>query len=212
MSDHLESVIETIPEFKNEAIAIQTSIQSLIINNKIAKPFFIPIDHDDKKPFVSFIRDWNVDNHLDYFAAISEMLFAFSSFNSKAFLLAVHPESNPFFNANNQFDFAKNDNLVIFVISSDIAIAVEMTYTIDSNSQKIVWSDEFTCTEIVDIQDPIVECLYMYSHIDTPPFTYKEVLNFLSNHNTNLMIADDEAKINKFYGIQKGPYAPSLMV
>ena len=212
MTDHLEEVLEVIPEFKNEVIAIQTSIQNLIINNKIAKPFFIPFDNNNMKPFVSFIRDWNVESHLDYFAAIAEILFSFTAFDRQAFLLAVHPESNPFFNANNNFDFAKNNNLIIFVISSDTAIAVEMTYSFDSTSQNIVWSDEFTCTEIIDIQDPIVECLYMYSHIDEPPFTYKEILNFLSHHNTHLVIADEDAKINKFYSIKKGPYTPSLMV
>ena len=52
MTDHLEEVLEVIPEFKNEVIAIQTSIQNLIINNKIAKPFFIPFDNNNMKPFV----------------------------------------------------------------------------------------------------------------------------------------------------------------
>jgi hypothetical protein len=212
MTDHLQEVINVIPEFKTEAIAIQTSIQNLIINNKIAKPFYIPFDLDDKKPFVSFIRDWDVNNHLDYYSAINEMLFTFPSINPKAFLFAIHPQSNPFFNVNNPFDFDGIDNLIIFAISSDLAVAVEMTYTHDIASNTLVWSDDFTCTEIVDVKDPIVESFYTYSHIDENTFNYKEILNYLINHNTNLMITDEEAKVNLFHSIKKGPYSPSLLV
>jgi hypothetical protein len=212
MTDHIQEVTNIIPDFKSEIIAIQTSFQTLITTKKTAKPFYIPFDIDDKKPFVSFIRDWDVNNHLDYYSAINEMLFTYSSINAKVFLLAVHPESNPFFNVNNSFDFSEKDNLIVFVISSEIALAIEMKYTHDISSNTIVWSDEFTCNEIVDIKDPIVESFYTYSHIDEPTFAYKEILNYLSHNNTHLMIVDQEAKVNLYHSISKGPYSPSLLV
>jgi hypothetical protein len=212
MTDYLEKVSNLVPDFKSEVIAIQTSVQNLITSEKIAKPFYIPFDLDDKKPFVSFIRDWDVNNHIDYYSAINEMLFTYPSINPKVFLFAVHPESNPFFNVNNSFDFADKDNLIIFVISSEIALAVEMKYTHDFSSNTVVWSDEFTCTEVVDVKDPIVESFYTYSHIDEPTFSYKEILNYLSRNNTHLMIVDDKAKVNLYHSISKGPYSPSLLV
>lgn len=212
MTDYLETINNTIPEFKNEVLGIQTSIQSLIVANKIVKPFYIPFDTDNKKPFVSFIREWDVNNYLDYYSAINEMLFSFCAISPKVFIFAIHPQSNPFFNANEKFDFAKENNLIVFVISDQMALAVEMNYTIDSNTNTLVWSDDFTCTSIEDIEDPIIESFYTYSHIEDSPFTYKEILHFLSHNNTHLMIVDEDSKANKFYSVKKGPYSPSLMV
>ncbi len=212
MTEPLEKINKFIPDFKNEVLGIQTSIEKIILEKKIVKPFFIPFDSDQKKPFVSFVRDWNTDNYDDYYSAIVEMIYTFSSVRPSSFILSIHPESNSFFNVNNKFDFDSSNNLIVFVINEDFGVAIELKYSVNFENNTITWHDQFDCTDIADIDDVMVEMLYVFSHIDVPPFEYNEVLNYLSSLNTNVMIVDETSSVNKLYNIKKGMFTPTLII
>lgn len=209
----MEAINEVVPNFKSEVVSIQSSFEKQILSGSIVKPFFIPFDKDDKKPFVSFIRDWNQSRQDDYYTAIVEMISAFPAIiNGKAYMLVMHPPTNQFFDPENLFGFGSTDNIVIFVISDDYGLAVEIKYSIDSQNQKISWQDSLEIVEIKDIKNPLTEMLYIYSHIDESAFNYSEHLSYLSHLNTNVMIVDPTSTINQMYSYPKGLFVPTVLV
>lgn len=211
--DFMEAINEVVPNFKSEVVSIQSSFEKQILSGSIVKPFFIPFDKDDKKPFVSFIRDWNQSRQDDYYTAIVEMISAFPTIiNGKAYMLVMHPPTNQFFDPENLFGFGSTDNIVIFVISDDYGLAVEIKYSIDSQNQKISWQDSLEIVEIKDIKNPLTEMLYIYSHIDESAFNYSEHLSYLSHLNTNVMIVDPTSTINQMYSYPKGLFVPTVLV
>lgn len=211
--DFMEAINEVVPNFKSEVVSIQSSFEKQILSGSIVKPFFIPFDKDDKKPFVSFIRDWNQSRQDDYYTAIVEMISAFPAIiNGKAYMLVMHPPTNQFFDPENLFGFGSTDNIVIFVISDDYGLAVEIKYSIDSQNQKISWQDSLEIVEIKDIKNPLTEMLYIYSHIDESAFNYSEHLSYLSHLNTNVMIVDPTSTINQMYSYPKGLFVPTVLV
>jgi hypothetical protein len=211
--DFMQAIQEVIPDFKSEVVAVQSSFEKQILSGSIVKPFFVPFDKDNKKPFVSFIRDWNQSRQDDYYTSIVEMISVFPSIvNTNAYMLVIHPATNQFFDPENLFGFGSVDNIVIFVISDDYGLAVEIKYTIDSQNQKISWQDSFEIVEIKDIKNPLTEMLYIYSHIDESAFSYAEHLNYLSHLNTHVMIVDPTSKINHMYNYPKGLFKSTTLV
>lgn len=211
--DYMEAIQELLPDFKSEVVAIQSSFEKQILSGNIVKPFFIPFDKETKKPFVSFVRDWNQSRQDDYYTAIVEMISVFPSIvDNKAYMLVIHPSTNQFFDPENLFGFGSTDNIVIFVISDDYGLAVEIKYSIDSQNQKISWHDTFEIVEIKDIKNPLTEMLYIYSHIDESAFNYAEHLHYLSNLNTNVMIVDPTSAINVMYSYPKGLFTSTILV
>lgn len=211
--DFMEAIQECIPDFKSEVVAVQSSFEKQILSGNIVKPFFIPFDKEDKKPFVSFVRDWNQSRQDDYYTSIVEMISVYPSItDNKCYMLVIHPATNQFFDPENLFGFGSADNIVIFVISDDYGLAVEIKYTIDSQNQKISWQDSFEIVEIKDIKNPLTEMLYIYSHIGEPAFTYAEHLHYLSHLNTNVMIVDPTSTVNTMYSYQKGLFKSTILV
>ena len=109
-----EKINKVVPDYNNEVISIQTAFENLIINDKIIKPFLLIYDEQNKKPLVSFTRAWLTDNPADYFASIAEILFIIPAINTKSYILAIHPKTNPFFNANKSYPLIYENSIILF--------------------------------------------------------------------------------------------------
>lgn len=200
-----EKINKVVPDYNNEVISIQTAFENLIINDKIIKPFLLIYDEQNKKPLVSFTRAWLTDNPADYFASIAEILFIIPAINTKSYILAIHPKTNPFFNANKSYPLIYENSIILFSINEDFAAAVEIEYELKNNS--VSWKQS-NFIEIVDIKDILIEMLFVYSHIDNPPFDYIQTLEYLSSTGFSVMINDETSRVNISNNLSKGIFTP----
>ena len=200
-----EKMNKIVPNCSNVIISIQTAFENLMLNDKIVKPFLLVYDDQDKKPLISFTRAWLTDNPADYFSAIAEILFIIPAINTKSYMLAIHPKSNPFFNANKSYPLIYENSIILFSISEDFGAAVEIEYELKDNS--VSWK-ESNYIEIVDIKDILIEVLFVYSHIDNPPFEYLQTLEYLSSNGFSVMINDETSKVNLKNNLSKGIFTP----
>jgi len=203
-SDSLDKMLKMIPELKNELILLQSSMESLILNQAYVNPFVASFDGSNKKNFVCYTRDCIKDDPQDYYSSISALMFAASAASSSVTMLAVHPATNPYFNPQNALPIYSKESLVVFLASDSQAYGCEIQYTKENN--RLIWSENILSFDIIGKVDPIVECLFIYSHIDDSPFSYLDMLKYLSESGYRVMIVDEKAFANEMNSLNKGVF------
>ena len=200
-----QEILNTIiPNFANEIVAFQTTFGKQMDQGINIKPMLIAFDTNNRKHIVSFIRDYDESNQDDFYAAVSELLFIVPALRAKAFILVIDRNSNKYFDTEKVYPFSYSNSVVAFVVNDEIAIATEIEYNYVNN--KVQWTDNLTYFQIVDIKDIFVEMMFVYSHVDEPPFSYPEMLEFLSKNGVYPMIVDELSDANEVYMMKKGVY------
>jgi hypothetical protein len=200
-----QEILNTIiPNFANEIVAFQTTFGKQMDQGINIKPMLVAFDANNRKHIVSFIRDYDESNQDDFYAAVSELLFIIPALRAKAFILVIDRNSNKYFDTEKVYPFSYSNSVVAFVVNDEIAIATEIEYNYVNN--KVQWTDNLTYFQIVDIKDIFVEMMFVYSHVDEPPFSYPEMLEFLSKNGVYPMIVDELSDANEVYMMKKGVY------
>lgn len=200
-----QEILNTIiPNFANEIVAFQTTFGKQMDQGINIKPMLVAFDTNNRKHIVSFIRDYDESNQDDFYAAVSELLFIIPALRAKAFILVIDRNSNKYFDTEKVYPFSYSNSVVAFVVNDEIAIATEIEYNYVNN--KVQWTDNLTYFQIVDIKDIFVEMMFVYSHVDEPPFSYPEMLEFLSKNGVYPMIVDELSDANEVYMMKKGVY------
>jgi hypothetical protein len=200
----LENVTRMVPEFKNEMILIQSSMENLILNQKYVNPFIASFDSSHKKNFVCYTRDCIENDPQDYYSSISTLFFAAVAAESDTILLAIHPATNPYFNPQNVIPIKSKESLAVFLASDSEAYGCEVQYK--KEDKRLVWSENMDFFEIRGLVDPIIECLFVFSHTEESPFSYVDMLKYLSESSYRVMIVDEKSFANEVNNISKGVF------
>lgn len=200
----LDHMIKMVPELKNELILLQSSMESLILNQSYVNPFVASFDNSSKKNFVCYTRDCISNDPHDYYSSISSLLFASVAAESSCTLLAIHPATNPYFNPQNVIPVYSKESLVVFLVSDSEAYGCEIQYTKENG--RLIWSENINSFDIRGLVDPIIECLFVFSHIEDSPFSYIDMLKYLSESGYRVMIVDEKAFANEMHNITKGVF------
>lgn len=198
----LEWVNQMIPNFSNEIVTLQSTFENLILKESVVQPFLVSYDDTKKKNFVAFVRESLKDDPKDYYSAISSLMFANVASMSTLFTFTVHTKSNQYFNPSKVLPLKNLESIVVFVVDDNRAFAVELPYSI--NDGKVMWSSDYNAFNIGGFNDPMIECLFIFSHIDESPFVYIDVLKYLSENGYQIMITDESSFANKVFLLQKG--------
>ena len=179
-------------------------MESLILNQTYVNPFVASFDVSSKKNFVSYTRDCVQNDPQDYYSSISALMFAAVAATSTNTLLAIHPATNPYFNPQNVLPIYSKESLLVFLASDTEAYGCEIQYTKENG--RLIWSENVNSFDIRGLVDPIVECLFIYSHIDDSPFSYIDMLKYLSESGYRVMIVDEKAFANEVNNVTKGVF------
>lgn len=197
-------LLDLIPNFHDEVVALQTTFAQQIEQGNKVKPMLIVFDSNNRKPLVAFSRDSHPDVQDDFYVSVSELLFVVPTVQPKVFILVVDRNSNKYFDTEKVYPFVYQNSTVAFVVSNDTAIAVEIEYNYIDN--KVIWTDNINYFQIAEIKDIFVEMLFVYSHIDEPPIKYTEILSYLYDNGVIPMIVDELSDANQVFVLSKGVY------
>lgn len=182
-SDEVKSHIEDI---ELELSAIQHSFARTVeAQPNSYKPFAIFFSDSQTKTIALASRD--VKDETDYFTAISEMLFAFTSLEAEAVMLAIDATKNA--------DTQPQDLLEVYVACNHFCVVYNMPYN-KSEDNKIIWLEDKFATYTIDklekVYDTsgdlhatleIIEALYLHTHLNAKLFDQTRMLSFLKSNN-----------------------------
>lgn len=124
----------------------------------------------------------------DLYKTVAEMLYSYSAFSAGSCILVLDTSVS-----------SNEGALVLYVASDDAAYSYTMSYNYSKDSS-FVWNynkDIFTKLTMDDIKSysKIVESLFVFTHVEDPPFTASELLSFYSLKGYNFRSFKD-IKIN----------------
>jgi hypothetical protein len=144
------------------------------------KPFLVLFSSPEDKTFVITSRE--VSHEQDYYTAISEMLFAYSSFSSESMLLAIDVAK--------EIQGVQHDVLEIYMACDQFCYVYSYPYSIDSNNH-VQWNDSlFQTTEIEKLDKAydttsnvhatleIIEALYLHVNLHSQFFDVTKIKSF----------------------------------
>jgi hypothetical protein len=182
---------EIIAHFKDIELEI-SSIQHTFENTIKEKlnsfsPFALFFSSEEEKSFIITSRP--ITNELDYYTAISEMLFAYSSLDSTGVILAI--------DASKETDSGPQDLLEIYAACDHFCTIFSMPYHIDESSQFIWHENEFNSYSIEKLEKmydtsgqlhatlEIYESLYLHTRLTVPVFEFSKLELFYKHNNFN---------------------------
>jgi len=143
------------------------------------RPFAIFFGKDSEKEFIITSRPVKDEN--DYYTAISEMLFAYSSIKATGVIFAIDATKT----SNND----TYDALEIYAACDHFCTIYTLPYAVDSG--KLIWSDHKFDTYTVDALEKaydttgqfhatleIYEALYLHTHMDDSVFDFSKLKDF----------------------------------
>lgn len=182
-SDEIKDKISNI-ELEISAIKHSFALTTEATPNSF-RPFAIFFSDPETKSLV--ITSRSVEDEADYYTAISEMLFAYSTLDSTSIIFAI--------DAMKTIDTVNYDLLEIYVASEENCTIYSMPYLIDEN-QKFVWlEDKFTTHSIESLEQAydstknlyatleVFEALYLHTHMTLKPFDYSKIKSFFESNN-----------------------------
>lgn len=178
-NDEIRSYVKDIDI---EISAIQHSFSRTVeeIPNSY-KPFAIFYGSPEDKLIAVECR--NVVDEVDYYTAISEMLFAYTSLDATIVLLAI--------DATKQIQGVPHDLLEIYVACEDFCVIYSMPYRKDKDN-KIIWlEDKYNTFNIEKLEKAydtngdlnatieIIEALFLHTHLNVKLFDAPRMSSFL---------------------------------
>lgn len=144
------------------------------------KPFIVLFSSPEDKSFIITSRD--VTDEQDYYTAISEMLFSYSSFNSHAILFAL--------DANKEIDGQSYDVLEVYMACDDFCYIYTYPYSMNPDND-VQWHDDlFKTSQIEKLNQAydtssnvtatmeIIEALYLHVHLESQFFDAPKIKSF----------------------------------
>lgn len=144
------------------------------------KPFAVMFSDPETKSFIVTSRD--VNDEQDYYTAISEMLFAYSSFDSQAVLFAL--------DANKEINGEHYDVLEIYLACDHFCYIYTYPYSLNPDND-ILWHEHlFKESEIEKLDKAydtsssitatmeIIEALYLHVHLQSHFFDVTKIKSF----------------------------------
>lgn len=177
-SDNEKSYVNDI---EIEINAIRHSFVSTVEESPNSfKPFAVFFASPSEKTMIITSRP--VINSDDYFTAISEMLFGYSSTESTALLLAI--------DATKEIDNVSYDILEIYMACDNFCTIYSMPYKI-TEQNKLVWIEDKFNTYTIDKLEKaydtsgnlhatmeIFEALYLHTHLNLQVFNILQIKTF----------------------------------
>lgn len=188
MLTYKQNLIDTIQDIQIEVEAIRHTFVSTIEQEKTSfRPLAVVFTTEENKSLVIVSRP--VVDQADYFSAISEMLFAYSSLSAHAIMLAV--------DAKKVVDDKEIDLLEIYVCCSDFCEVFALPYQI--NDDKVIWlEDQFNIYTLQNIEKSydtngqfhatidIFEALSLHVHLHKVIFDYTKIRSYYLDNNFEL--------------------------
>lgn len=189
-SDEVKSHINDV---ELELYAIQHSFAKTVEEQPNSyKPFAIFFSDPQTKLIALASRD--VQDEIDYFTAISEMLFSFTSLEAQAVMLAI--------DATKTTETYSQDLLEVYVACDHFCVVYNLPYD-KSEDNKIIWLEDKFATYTIDklekVYDTsgdlratleIIEALYLHTHLNARLFDQARMISFLKNNGYDYHIFD----------------------
>lgn len=190
MFDYNEETLNQFKEIDLEISAIKHTFENTTREKPNSfSPFAVFFSSPEEKSFVITSRP--VADEIDYYTAISEMLFAYSSLESTGVILAV--------DVSKQIDSSSQDLLEIYAACEDFCTIFSMPYHI-SDSSEVVWHEnEFNFYSIEKLEKmydtsgqlhatlEIYEALFLHTHMSTSVFEFPKLKLFYEHSNFNFV-------------------------
>ena len=186
MLEYQEELKQKISNIEVEIEAIKHSFQSTNeVQRDSFKPFAIFFSSPDKKELAITSRP--VADVNDYYTAISEMMFAYSSTSSQSVLFAI--------DANKDIDGVPQDLLEIYMACDDFCTVFTFPYFFTEDN-KFQWNTDlsniYTLEKLEKAYDTnghfhatleIFELLYLHTHIEEEYFDILKIKSFFDLNN-----------------------------
>lgn len=177
-----DDAVAHIKDVELESQAIMSSFENTLkqYGSNTYKPFAVFFTDPETKAFVVISRD--VENEQDYFTAISEMLFAYSSVSATAVLFSI--------DVSKQINGEQTDVLEIYLATDHFCYVYSYPYHLDE-SNNFTWKTEhFNVVQIEDIDKvysapenanatmEIIEALYLHVTLRQNYFEFSKLKSF----------------------------------
>lgn len=190
MFTYSDEITSHFKDIQLEISSIQHTFQN-VTKEKLNSfsPFAVFFSSSEEKSFIVTSRP--VINELDYYTAISEMLFAYSALDSTGVILAI--------DASKQTDLGSQDLLEIYAACDHFCTIFSMPYHIDESSEFIWHESEFNSFSIEKLEKmydtsgqlhatlEIYESLYLHTHLTVPVFEFSKLKLFYEHNNFNFV-------------------------
>jgi hypothetical protein len=189
MTIYSQEAIEVIKDIELESQAILHSFESTIKSNGLNsyKPFAVFFSDPETKQFLTISRP--VEDEKDYYTAISEMLFTYSTVESKSVLLAIDTLK--------QINNEQHDVLEIYLACDDFCYIYSYPYKFDPSNNNFEWMyDKFSVFEIDNLEKnytenssevtstmQIMEALFLHVHLHNQFFDLFKLKSFFDHFN-----------------------------
>jgi hypothetical protein len=164
-------------QMNNIQYAFQQTV-SLSDGHPLYKPRLALFNSDKELIFSISAKDYS--GLTEYKSAIAEMLYSFSAFNSHSCILVL--DSNV-----TEGDKVIGDCLNLYFISSTSCHMVQLMYKIEASETTWLSHDHrFSSIDLKDhetVSHEMVEMLFVFTHLDSSPFTSRELLSYYSLNN-----------------------------
>jgi len=187
MITYTESANDHINDIAIETEALRQSFAKTIkdFGPNSYKPFAVFFSDPETKSFILTSRP--IQDEQDYYTSISEMLFAYSSFESQAILFAL--------DASKEINSELHDVFEIYMACDDYCFIYSYPYSLDSNNEIQWYEDLFKTSEIQKLDQAydtgssitatmeIIEALYLHVHLESQFFDPAKIKSFFDFNN-----------------------------
>lgn len=190
MFDYNEETLNQFKEIDLEISAIKHTFENTTKQKPNSfSPFAIFFSSPEEKSFV--ITSRSVTSESDYYTAISEMLFAYSSLHSTGVILAV--------DVSKQLEDTSQDLLEIYAACDDFCTIFSMPYYINDSSEVVWHENKFNSYSIEKLEKmydtsgqlhatlEIYEALYLHTHLSNPVFEFSKLKLFYEHADFNFV-------------------------
>lgn len=187
MITYTESANSHVNDIALETEAIRHSFAKTIKDYGLNsyKPFLVLFSDPETKSFILTSRD--VQDEQDYYTAISEMLFAYSSYESQALLFAL--------DANKEINGEHHDVLEIYMACDHFCFVYSYPYSLNTDNN-IQWHEHLFMESEIEKLDKaydtsssisatmeIIEALYLHVHLESQFFDTSKIKSFFDVNN-----------------------------
>lgn len=197
MTLDLENIKQTCSVIDEEITILQNTLEACFSQGLSYSPMITFYGNDHTRAVT--VQPPPQSSFQDTLIRISEVLYIYPALHAHCCIVSIDSIIK-------DEDGSDLDCLNIFVVSEEEGYFIMLPYSKDS-SNNITWrSHQFSSFNILDtdFQGPtkeMINALYMFTHLDSAPYTLNETLSYLSHVGASIVLFDS-LKIN-YYTPQK---------